>query len=93
MGMVALQGSVKLRGEEMLGRKAYEIAHRGMGYVPENRDIFPTLSVRHNLLLGQKAARPSVRWTMDDMYELFPRLKDRARQPRPACSRAASSRC
>ena len=78
MGMVDCSGSVKFRGEEMVGRKAYQIAHRGLGYVPENRDIFPTLSVRQNLLLGQKAARPSARWKMDDMFELFPRLKDRA---------------
>jgi branched-chain amino acid transport system ATP-binding protein len=78
MGMVDCSGSVKFRGEEMVGRKAYQIAHQGLGYVPENRDIFPTLSVRQNLLLGQKAAKPSARWKMEDMFELFPRLKDRA---------------
>jgi len=78
MGMVDCSGSVKFRGEQMVGRKAYQIAHQGLGYVPENRDIFPTLSVRHNLLLGQKAAKPSARWRMEDMFELFPRLKDRA---------------
>ena len=78
MGMVDCHGSVKFRGEEMVGRKAYQIAHQGLGYVPENRDIFPTLTVRQNLLLGQKAAKPSARWKMEDMFELFPRLKDRA---------------
>jgi branched-chain amino acid transport system ATP-binding protein len=78
MGMVECRGSVKFRGEQLVGRKAYQIAHRGLGYVPENRDIFPTLSVRQNLLLGQKTARPAARWKADDMFELFPRLKERA---------------
>ena len=78
MGMVDCRGSVRFRGEELIGRKAYQIAHRGLGYVPENRDIFPTLTVRQNLLLGQKAAQPSARWKMDDMFGLFPRLKERA---------------
>ena len=78
MGMVACTGSVKFNGEEMVGLKAYQIAHRGLGYVPENRDIFPTLTVRQNLLLGQKSAKPSARWKSEDMFELFPRLKERA---------------
>ena len=78
MGMVDCQGSVKFKGEELVGHKAYEIAHKGLGYVPENRDIFPTLTVRQNLLLGQKKANPSGRWKAEDMYELFPRLKERA---------------
>jgi len=78
MGLVECRGSVKFNGAEMIGRKAYQVAHQGLGYVPENRDIFPTLTVRQNLLLGQKAAQPSARWKMDDMFELFPRLKERA---------------
>jgi branched-chain amino acid transport system ATP-binding protein len=78
MGMVDCRGSVKFRGAEMVGRKAYQIAHQGLGYVPENRDIFPTLTVRQNLLLGQKAARPAARWNMEDLFELFPRLRERA---------------
>jgi branched-chain amino acid transport system ATP-binding protein len=78
MGMVDCRGSVKFRGEQLVGRKAYQIAHRGLGYVPENRDIFPTLSVRQNLLLGQKSARPAARWKAEDMFALFPRLKERA---------------
>ena len=72
MGLVDARGSVKFNGEEMLGRKAYQIAHQGLGYVPENRDIFPTLTVRQNLLLGQKAAQPAARWKMDDMYRAVP---------------------
>ncbi|TAK50599.1 MAG: ABC transporter ATP-binding protein [Betaproteobacteria bacterium] len=78
MGMVDCQGSVKFRGEELVGRKAYEIAHQGLGYVPESRDIFPTLTVRQNLLLGQKNTRASGRWQAEDMFQLFPRLRERA---------------
>jgi branched-chain amino acid transport system ATP-binding protein len=78
MGMVDCTGSVHFKGKELVGRKAYEIAHQGLGYVPESRDIFPTLTVRQNLLLGQKNAKPSGRWRADDMYALFPRLRERA---------------
>lgn len=81
MGLVHCTGSVRFKGEEMVGRKAYQIAHRGLGYVPENRDIFPTLTVRQNLLLGQKKANATGRWRMEDMYELFPRLKARVDTP------------
>src|SRR5258706_9774836 len=68
MGMVQCEGSVEFRGEQLLGAKTYAIAHKGLGYVPENRDIFPTLTVRQNLLLGQKGARASGRWNAEDMY-------------------------
>lgn len=78
MGMVECRGSVRFRGEQLRGRKTFEIAHKGLGYVPENRDIFPTLTVRENLLLGQKASNPAQRWKMEDMFELFPRLRERA---------------
>jgi len=78
MGLVRCTGSVRFHGEELVGLKAYEIAHKGLGYVPENRDIFPTLTVRQNLLLGQKKTNATGRWSMEDMYQLFPRLKERA---------------
>ncbi len=78
MGLVNCTGSVRFRDQELVGLKAYEIAHKGLGYVPENRDIFPTLTVRQNLLLGQKKQLASTRWGMEDMYQLFPRLKERA---------------
>jgi branched-chain amino acid transport system ATP-binding protein len=77
MGMVQREGSVKFQGEELVSAKTYAIAHKGLGYVPENRDIFPTLTVRQNLVLGQKAAKPTGRWRAEDVYELFPRLKER----------------
>ena len=77
MGMVDCAGSVRWKGEELQGRKAFEIAHRGIGYVPENRDIFPKLTVHQNLMLGQKGSGKNSRWSFDDMYEMFPRLKER----------------
>jgi branched-chain amino acid transport system ATP-binding protein len=77
MGLVDATGSVKYRDGEVLGRKPFEIAHLGLGYVPENRDIFPKLTVHQNLMLGEKRANKSPRWSFDDMYRMFPRLKER----------------
>jgi len=77
MGLVDCEGSVLWKGQEIVGRKAYEVAHLGLGYVPENRDIFPTLTVHQNLLLGQKGTGKGSRWGFDDMYTMFPRLKER----------------
>lgn len=76
MGQVQASGSVRFHGEEMLGLTAFQIAHKGLGYVPESRDIYPTLTVEQNLLLGEKKGRKS-RWTLEDMYAMFPRLKER----------------
>jgi len=81
MGDVQAHGSVRFRGEEICGLPPYAIARRGLGYVPENRDIFPTLTVRQNLLLGQKHPRRPGRWTVEDMFDLFPPLRDRAESP------------
>ena len=78
MGQVAATGSIKFNDQELIGRKAFEIAHLGIGYVPENRDIFPTLTVKQNLILGEKNANTKPRWCMEDMYNLFPRLRERA---------------
>jgi branched-chain amino acid transport system ATP-binding protein len=76
MGQVEVEGSIRFKGEEISGLKAFEIAHKGLGYVPENRDIFPTLTVEQNLILGEKKGKKS-RWSIDDMYQMFPRLKER----------------
>ena len=81
MGQVQSAGSVKFKGEEISGQKTYMVARKGLGYVPENRDIFPSLTVRQNLLLGMKNARQKGRWSIDDMYALFPQLKARAEAP------------
>ena len=77
MGMVHAEGSVDWKGQSLLGRKPFEIAHLGLGYVPESRDIFPGLTVQQNLLLGQKGGGKASRWSFDDMYAMFPRLKER----------------
>src|SRR5512140_664833 len=81
MGQVDATGSVRFKNEQMLGLKAYQVAHKGLGYVPESRDIFPALTVEQNLLLGMKSSKPdkSARWSLADMYRLFPRLEERAR--------------
>ena len=77
MGLVDAQGSILWKNAEIVGKKAYQIAHLGLGYVPENRDIFPKLTVHQNLLLGQKGSGKGSRWSFDDMYLLFPRLRER----------------
>jgi len=81
MGLVAATGSLRWKGQEILGKKTYEIAHLGLGYVPEEREIFPKLTVEQNLLLGQKSGRRTSpkggRWSLEDMYQLFPRLGER----------------
>jgi len=77
MGLVRGEGSITLRNEEILGHKTFDIAHRGIGYVPENRDIFPKLTVHQNLQLGEKRGKKAPRWSFVDMYRMFPRLKER----------------
>jgi branched-chain amino acid transport system ATP-binding protein len=77
MGLVDATGSIRWGDREILGAKAFEIAHAGIGYVPENRDIFPRLTVHQNLMLGQKRGARQPRWSFDDMYRLFPRLLER----------------
>jgi branched-chain amino acid transport system ATP-binding protein len=77
MGMVEATGSVDWKGRQILGKKPFEIAHLGLGHVPENRDIFPSLTVHQNLMLGQKGKGQGARWGFDDMYAMFPRLKER----------------
>ena len=77
MGLVEAQGSVDWKGQQLIGRHSFEIAHLGLGYVPESRDIFPKLTVHLNLMLGQKGSGKGSRWSFDDMYAMFPRLKER----------------
>ena len=77
MGLVHAEGGMHWQGQDILRKKAYEVAHLGIGYVPENRDIFPKLTVHQNLLLGQKGKGKGSRWGFDDMYAMFPRLKER----------------
>jgi len=77
MGLVHAEGAMHWKEQDILRRKAYEVAHLGIGYVPENREIFPRLTVHQNLLLGQKGNGKGSRWSFDDMYGIFPRLKER----------------
>ena len=77
MGLVDCAGSIRWQGQDLIGKKTFSIAQLGLGYVPESRDIFPTLTVEQNLILGQKAKRKAPRWSFDDMYQMFPRLKER----------------
>ena len=77
VGQLPCSGTVVWNGHALAGRQAFEIAQMGVGYLPESRDIFPNLTVEQNLYLGQKSARKAGRWSLDDMYQLFPRLKER----------------
>ena len=77
MGLVERQGSLQWDGHALQGLRSFEIAQRGIGYVPEGRDIFPALTVRQNLLLGQKHSVPTGRWSLQELFGLFPRLKER----------------
>jgi branched-chain amino acid transport system ATP-binding protein len=76
MGQLEATGSVLFNNEQILGLPPFRIAHLGLGYVPESRDIFPTLTVEQNLLLGEKKGKAS-RWSMEDMFNMFPRLRER----------------
>ncbi|MCJ8307797.1 MAG: ABC transporter ATP-binding protein [Rhizobiaceae bacterium] len=81
IGEIEPQGMIDFQGENMVGRKPYEIAQAGIGYVPENRDIFPGLTTRQNLLLGLKPGQKddgSSRWSLEDMFDMFSNLRERA---------------
>ena len=93
MGLVDGEGSIRLRDEEILGQKAFDIAHRGIGYVPENRDIFPKLTVHQNLLLGEKRGKKNAALELRRHVPHVPAPEGARSTPRPACCPAASSRC
>ena len=80
MGEVPPHGSVMFKGQELAGKKAFEIANIGLGYVPENRDIFPGLTTRQNLILGLKPGQKEEdgRWSMENMFDMFENLRNRA---------------
>ena len=82
MGLVHCEGSIHWKGGNLVGKEAFQVAHLGIGYVPENRDVFPKLTVHQNLMLGQKSGsmrggKNKSRWSFEDMYNMFPRLKER----------------
>ena len=80
MGDVPPVGSVKFKGQEIAGKKPFEVANIGLGYVPENRDIFPGMTTRQNLILGLKPGQKDGmgRWSMENMFEMFSNLRERA---------------
>jgi branched-chain amino acid transport system ATP-binding protein len=78
MGLVHATGDVQWRGVNVLGDQPFKMAQAGVAYVPESRDIFPKLTVAQNLLLGQQTKNTNPRWSFEDMYVLFPRLRERA---------------
>jgi branched-chain amino acid transport system ATP-binding protein len=77
MGLVEPVGEILWNGKSLVGLRPDQIAHAGIGYVPEDRQVFPTLTVRQNLELGQKRAGRFGRWSFDDMFALFPHLRER----------------
>ncbi len=79
MGEVPPQGTIRFKGKDIAGLPSYKIAHHGLGYVPEHRDIFPGLTVRQNLLLGVKDTRRPGKWKLEGMLEMFPESR-RARR-------------
>ena len=78
MGLLpARGGSARFDEQELLGRPSYRIAQRGLGLVPEGRQIFPTLSVEENLVATAASRFGEARWTLPRVYEFFPRLAER----------------
>jgi branched-chain amino acid transport system ATP-binding protein len=75
------RGSIRFGEREILGKPPYEIARMGIGYVPEDRRIFKSLTVHENLLMGLKTGSPNTlggkSWTIERVYDIFPRLGER----------------
>ncbi|AUC93064.1 ABC transporter ATP-binding protein [Bradyrhizobium sp. SK17] len=81
MGEVPPQGTIRFKGKDIAGLPSHKIARLGLGYVPEHRDIFPSLTVRQNLLLGIKDPRRPGKWRLQEMLDMFPNLARRADTP------------
>ncbi|HEV7434989.1 MAG TPA: ABC transporter ATP-binding protein [Pseudorhizobium sp.] len=79
MGLVPPSGgTVRLDGVQLAGQRPFDICRQGIGYVPEERLVFPNLTVEENLTMGvQKGASGAHRWSVEEMYNYFPRLKER----------------
>ena len=92
MGELQVSGSALFRGQQILGLPSHEIAMRGIGCVPEHREIFPGLTVRQNLLLGIKPGQKASRWSLEEMFRLFPALAS-VRMCPAGCSAEANNRC
>ena len=81
MGEVPPQGTIRFKGQDIVGLPSHKIARLGLGYVPEHRDIFPGLTVRQNLILGIKDPRRPGKWRLQEMLDMFPNLARRADTP------------
>ncbi|MGL3213113.1 ABC transporter ATP-binding protein [Bradyrhizobium sp. BR 1433] len=81
MGEVPPQGTIRFKGQDIAGLPSHRIARLGLGYVPEHRDIFPSLTVRQNLILGIKDPRRPGKWRLQEMLDMFPNLAARADTP------------
>jgi len=73
-------GSIRFCGEEIRGKQSFAIAHRGIGFVYENRMIFPDLTVRENLEIATQRRKNPEKWNLEKAYRLFPVLKERDKQ-------------
>jgi branched-chain amino acid transport system ATP-binding protein len=78
MGEVPPKGDITFKGQMISGLESHKIARLGLGYVPESRDIFPTMTVRDNLILGIKNMKSPGQYSVDDMLDMFPNLRERA---------------
>ncbi|MFZ1986300.1 MAG: ABC transporter ATP-binding protein [Desulfatitalea sp.] len=78
MGLVQPHGSILYKGQQIAGLKAHDVARKGIGFVPEDRWIFPGLTVLQNLQLGMKSSKQKGRWRIEDVFSIFPRLGERS---------------
>jgi branched-chain amino acid transport system ATP-binding protein len=81
MGLVAPHGTITFKGKPIAGLRPEQIARAGIGYVPEDRQVFPTLTVQQNLELGMKRSGSFGRWNFEDVYRMFPNLDARRHNP------------
>jgi branched-chain amino acid transport system ATP-binding protein len=78
MGLTgARSGSIQINGTEVIGRPTYTVAHCGVGYCPEERGIFSSLSTEENLLLPPLVSKTDKGMSIDEIYTMFPNLKER----------------
>lgn len=86
MGLVKAEGQVSLGDASIADLSPHQIARRGLGYVPETRDVFPDLTVQENLTLGQQRRGRANRWSVDEFFDRFPNLAARRSVPAGALS-------
>ena len=75
----SVSGSIRFEGRELVGRASHTIARSGIGYVPQGRRLFPSLTVDEHLRMAARGGDTDSRWTRERVYELFPRLAERRR--------------